>query len=97
MTIEAEFRSQGMLRGGILMLDASGAMAMVQRAHDLGVAVLGLDGFWITEDTTQPDIGHTIDLSDRPEPWSDAIRFIEERMSSGLKFEVVLDEDDAAP
>lgn len=93
MSIAAEFASRGILRGGILLLDADQALAMIGRARELAVPVLGIDGFWITEDATQPDIGHSIDLGGGASSWAEAVAFVNERAETGLMFEVVADED----
>ena len=81
------------MRGGTLILPPADALAMVERARELGVPVLGVDGFWITDETTQPDLGHTIDLGrGTGTSWDEAARFIAERSDLGLMFEVVDDE-----
>jgi hypothetical protein len=93
MTLRSEFARRGILRGGTLIMLPSDALAMVERARELGVPVLGVDGFWITETTTRPDLAHTIDLSgDANKGWDEAARFIAERFDGGLMFEVVEDE-----
>jgi hypothetical protein len=91
VTLRSEFEQRGIVRGGTLILPPADALAMVKRARELGVPVLGVDGFWITDDTTQPDLGHTIDLGSGTN-WDEASRFIAERSHLGLMFEVVEDE-----
>jgi hypothetical protein len=94
MSVAGEFRDRGVLRGGVLILAPATALEMIARTEELGVPVLGVDGFWITESTTQPDLGHSIDLgSGRPASWVDAAQFVRDRASLGLMFEVVADED----
>jgi hypothetical protein len=97
MSIAREFVHRGTLRGGVLVLEASDALAMVERAESLGVPILGVDGFWITETTTQPDMEHSIDLSSTAGhgKWHEAAEFIRGRADLGLMFEVVADEDTA--
>jgi hypothetical protein len=69
------------------------AIAMVERARELDVRVLGVDGFWITDDTTQPDLEHMLDTGGNPAGgWDEAARFIAERADLGIMFEVVEDE-----
>ena len=78
------------MRGGTLILTASDALAMVTRARQLGVPIYGVDGFWITDDTTRPDLGHSIDLgSGVGTSWDEAADFISQRSDLGLMFEVV--------
>lgn len=92
-SIAAEFKSRGVVRGGTLILDPHEALALVARARELNVPVLGVDGFWITEQTTQPDMGHSIDLGGGESSWTRAEAFLRQRAGSGLMFEVVVDED----
>ena len=93
MSLEEEFSHRGVMRGGILILSADGALAMVERARELGVPVLGVDEFWITESTTQPDLEHSLDLGAGKGRWDEAAAFIAARAVSGLMFEVVAGED----
>jgi hypothetical protein len=95
MSIAAEFKSRGIVRGGILILGPHEALAMVARAREQSVPVLGVDGFWITEQTTQPDMEHSIDLGGAQSSWRRAEEFIRTRADSDLMFEVVADEDTA--
>jgi hypothetical protein len=95
MSIAAEFKPRGIVRGGTLFLEARAALAMVARAHDLAVPILGVDGFWVTEHTTQPDMGHSVDLGGGESSWRAARAFIQSRADMGLMFEVVADEDTA--
>jgi hypothetical protein len=93
MTLRDEFSRRGILRGGTLIMSTADALAMIERARELHVRVLGVDGFWITEDSTRPDLGHTLDASGDPEMgWDEAARFIAERAHLGLMFEIVEDE-----
>jgi hypothetical protein len=93
MRLASEFATRGIMRGGILMLAADDATALVERARDAGVKVIGVDGFWISETSTHPDQDHTL-FSGRVnlDPWDEAAGFIRERADLGLMFEIVLDE-----
>jgi hypothetical protein len=69
------------------------AIAMVERARQLNVRILSVEAFWFTDETTQPDLEHTLDLGGDPaRGWEEAARFIAERAALGLMFEVVEDE-----
>jgi hypothetical protein len=92
MSVAREFKDRGILRG-VLVLEPAAALEMVARAEERGVPLLGVDGFWITDSTTQPDMGHSIDLAGRPSAWAGAAQFIRDRASLGLMFEIVADED----
>jgi hypothetical protein len=94
MSVAAEFARRGIVQGGTLMLYAEPALEMVERARELGVPILGVDGFWVTETTTQPDMEHSVDLgSGGVDSWDAAAGFIQSRSALGLMFEVVADED----
>jgi hypothetical protein len=94
--IEDEFRDAGIVRGMTLILQPSDAIAFVRRCRERQVKVLGLDAFHITPETRQPDMGESIDLSLPPhrgeDCWQLAEEFLNERLNSGLYFEVVADE-----
>jgi hypothetical protein len=96
-TIEDEFREAGVMRGGVLLLRPNDAIRMVQRPREQRILVLGLDGFVVTDSTTQPILEESIDLSNlinRPNTtcWEIAEQFLNDRKSSNLFFEVVIDE-----
>ena len=61
--IEDEYRDRVVIRGGVLMFGADDALGMVERARELGVAILGIDVFHLTPSTTQPDLGMDLNLS----------------------------------
>lgn len=62
--VEEEFRSERVLRGRTLRFRAEDAIAIIRRCRERGIAVHGVDGFSITERTTQPVMEESIDLSD---------------------------------
>lgn len=91
--LQREFTRRAVERGGILMLAPADACALVERARRERIPVLGIDGFRLGSESTQPDLAHSIDFSSAPfraDPWSAAAAFLEERIQSGLHFEVVL-------
>jgi hypothetical protein len=96
--IEDEFRSAGALRGGVLLLRPHDAIRMVQRCRERQVRVLGIDGFFLTDCTTQPSIEQSIDLSDFHggrhfvDCWERAETFLEERKKTDLFFEIVIED-----
>jgi len=71
---------------------------MVRRCRERGIEILGIDGFILTDTTTQPTMEHSIDLSGSRRPaavadgWEKAERFIAERATTALFFEVVVRE-----
>ena len=96
--IEDEFRKKGLTRGNTVRFRAAEALAVIRRCCARRVAVLGIDGFFLTEHTTQPSMAHSIDLSDiesfhNPvDCWTRAERFIQINADKGLYFEIVMDE-----
>lgn len=96
--VQDEFQSVGVVRGSVFMLRPSDAMDMIQRCKELGVEVLGVDGFILTATTTQPTMENSIDLSGSRKPqciadgWEIAEKFIAERSAKDLFFEVVIRE-----
>jgi hypothetical protein len=94
--VETEFRSRGDVRGGILLLKPAAAIDLIRRCRELGVRVLGLDAFRITDSTTQPISEHDLELSperDLAKGWACAERHLVNRAASGLSFEVTLGGD----
>jgi hypothetical protein len=92
--IEQEFVAKGVVRGGTLILPAHHALELVRCCRERGIRVLGLDGFALTETTTQPVMEHSTDYSwpNDNDAWSRAESFLAERIDSGLQFEVVVDQ-----
>lgn len=94
--IERDFADEGLVRGGMLLLESFNALRLIQSARHAGVVILGVEGFIVTEQATRPQMGHILDLSDLDvslaRSWDVAAQFIETRADRGLHFEVVLDD-----
>jgi hypothetical protein len=91
--LEKAFLSRGLLRGGILLLDAAAAIAFVVAAETQRTRILGVESFMVEGEKVQPLLDHILDLSSPPsdfDSWRSARRFIEERASRGFLFEVSL-------
>jgi hypothetical protein len=95
--IEREFTNRAILRGGLLLLQPSDAIDMVQRCRQESLAILGIDAFKITATATQPVIEDSIDFSGETRAvhslnvWQEAEQFLRNRQNKGLVFEIVLD------
>jgi hypothetical protein len=92
-SIEQEFAAKGVRRGSILLFKPKDALDMVRRCQEEGIEVLGLDGFKLTEQTIQPVMEQSIDLSFPRDPdtgWRRAESFLATRLDSDLYFEVVI-------
>ena len=83
--------------GGLLLLRAPDAVALVNRAAEEGVPILGVDGFVVTPTSTESPIEHVADYSDAVAQghgcWQDAESFIQSRAATGLLFELTLGDD----
>lgn len=92
--IESEFRDRGILRGGILFVRQPIALEMIRVSRSRNVKVLGIEGFCLTDATTQPIPEHSIDLSKdlsrEAECWDRAEKFLNDRSGLDLYFEVDL-------
>lgn len=96
VSFEAEFRAKGVVRGGELMLRPADAIAFVRRCREHHIEVLGVDGFHLTDISTQPDMGESVDLSiEYPKSglasWDRAEQFLAQRLASDLFFKIVAD------
>lgn len=63
--IEKDFLHLGIKRAGLLLLKRDDAVQLVIECQKQNVVILGIDGFFITKDTTEPSIEHSIDISNR--------------------------------
>jgi hypothetical protein len=96
--LETEFAKHGVPnRGGLLLLSPRDAIALVRRAADEGVPILGVDGLRVTEATTTAPLERLVDFSRRVADghgcWEEAESFIEARLKSGFVFELTLGDD----
>lgn len=92
--IEQEFLPKGVLRGkATLLLKPKDALDMVKRCRELSIRVLGIDGFRLTERTTQPVMDESIALDELGrdlECWTRAEVFLSAHIDTDLFFEVVV-------
>ncbi len=93
--IEQEFKSRAVRNaGGLLLLATDDAVALVRRAADARIPILGVDGIFVSERGTESPTEHLADYSAAVASghgcWSSAEAFIEERRTAGMVFEVVL-------
>ncbi|HYZ20546.1 MAG TPA: hypothetical protein VE690_00180 [Rhodopila sp.] len=84
-------KRKALTRGGLDLYTVDAAADIVQAAAAEGLRVLGLDGFIISQDATQPSLEDSADFSSSKDPYADALRFLAARSAAGLYFEVVLD------
>ena len=95
--IEAEFRSKAIIRGGLLLFRPADAVDLIRKCSEEKLGILGLDGFLITGNSTQPLMEHSVDFSSKSRTissqgyWQAAEEFLCQKQSSGLLFEVVIE------
>jgi len=90
--IEKKFAERGIIRGGLLLLRPEDALELIDEAARKRRKVLGVDGFIITNNSTQPLMDESINLSKYPlECWEKAKRFLLCRVDRDLFFEIILD------
>jgi hypothetical protein len=88
--IEIEFRNRGVVQGKTLYLKPVDAIEMVKKCKNCGFRIFGIDGVRITDNTTQPDMNHSIDFGGlKIDCWAGAEQFLKERLDSDLYFEIV--------
>lgn len=92
--VEKEYMEKAVNRGGILLFEATSAIGFVKRCREFNYRILGIDGFYLDDEKTQPTMEDSIQFDERKGfyQYSTAIEFIENRKSKGLYFEVVCDE-----
>lgn len=93
--LTAEFQAKAVPHsGGLLLLHANDAIALVRRAADLRIGILGVDGVFVSADRTVSPLEHVADFSNRGARcngcWAEAEAFIRQRIGLGLVFEVTL-------
>ena len=99
--LEREFAGRGVLHaGGLLLLGSDDALALVARAAEERVPVLGIDGMFVAPTGTESPVEHIADYSAAVAAgdgcWQQAAAFIRARASLGLIFEVTLGDDRVA-
>jgi len=95
--LEARFAGRALPHGGgLLLLRPDDAKALVREAAAARIAILGVDGIFVSTTKTVSPLEHVADFSTphRREDgfWHEAERFIDERRDLGLVFEVTLGE-----
>ncbi|MFL5606608.1 MAG: hypothetical protein ACJ8AD_09200 [Gemmatimonadaceae bacterium] len=96
--LETEFRVRSVpSSGNLLLLTPTDAIALVRRAADEGVPILGIHGFFMTPESTESPLEHIADFSKAVANghgcWQEAEAFIRERIATDLVFELTLGDD----
>jgi hypothetical protein len=93
--IEQESHKRGLIRGGVSLFTPPDALELVARARNEGIRIRGIDGFFLRDKQTEPSMADSVDLTAggdvQGDCWHRAERFLQERLGSGMHFEIVLD------
>lgn len=69
------------------------ALDVIKKCKELNRKIFGIDAFKITEKITQPILEHSIDYKIVQESdngnWSEAIKFLQERMNEDFVYEII--------
>jgi hypothetical protein len=61
--VESLFKDRAILKGGMMFLPRDVAIQFVHECKNLGLKILGIDGFYLFGDAVQPSLDHSIDFS----------------------------------
>ena len=92
--LEQEFAARKVPYGGsLLLLGPNDARELIERAREERIAILGIDGMFVTASATMSPLEHIANYSSVARGkgcWDDAQAFIAARNGTGMVFEVVL-------
>ena len=93
-TIVAAFRAFGAGRQCDKFC-ARTAFDIVDRCEQAGIGILGIEGFYMTDNMTMPQLDHILDLSAGMKAYHTARSFLRKGEGWPLFYEFTLDESDA--
>ena len=91
----SEFRRYGVHRAGTDYFCRQTALEIVDRCEASGIRILGIDGFYLTANVTEPAIDWILDLSDAESSssaYNGARAFLEKGAELPLFYEFVLEQ-----
>lgn len=93
--IEILFKDKVLQRGGINLYSKYDALKFIEECEKEAFSILGIDGFYITDDTTEPSIENSIDFSvlslNNENVFSIAKEFLDKQQEN-LFFEIIYEE-----
>ncbi len=92
--IEREFESRGLVRGGLLLMSAEVAIELIARYRERLIPILGIDGFVVGPDSTQPDMADDIDFSTMDahvDSWRFSEMYLQSRIGNDRLYEIIVD------
>jgi hypothetical protein len=87
----AKFAPRSRRSGKIVLFDAATAEEIIAEAQLLGVRVLGLDAFLVTEEGIQPLQQYELDVETGIDPHGQSIRYLRDFAVPGVMFEIAFD------
>ena len=97
MNILKKYKDFACKRGNILLFEIDQMLEIIEDCRKESLRIYGFDGFKIGADTIQPFSEHSIDFSTLaadPNVYDLSRNFILSKKSTGLMFEIVLDDDE---
>lgn len=71
------------------------AFDVIDRCERAAIGILGIEGFYLTDSMTMPQLDHILDLSSGPKAYDTARDFLREGEGLPLFYEFTLDDGDA--
>ncbi|WPV63898.1 hypothetical protein [Chitinophaga sp. LS1] len=89
--IEILFLEKAIIRGGTLIFSKQDTLDFIEQCRIFEIRILGIDGFFITEKTTQPSMENSVNYSSYPPNkniYDSALEFVAKK-DDNLFFEIV--------
>ena len=94
INVENLFKDKVVKRGGINLYSKQDAIRFVEECQNLSICILGIDGFFLTPDTTEPSLENSIDFTDLShikESNFEVVKEFLETKDDNLFFEIIHD------
>lgn len=85
-----DFKQYATIRGGIALFPGKIALQILDKLETEHCPILGIDGFTVADNKTQPHMEHSTDLSEIDEGLSKAREFLSRRKSLPLLYEIII-------
>ncbi|MBB1287394.1 hypothetical protein HRH25_23665 [Flavisolibacter sp. BT320] len=95
--IEKQFKERAIIRGETLLFSKDNALSFVEACKKNGIGILGIDSFFLFDDSIQPSMENSIDFSSlnyvikSQDIYSEAKNFLSERNET-MFFEIICSE-----
>ncbi len=92
--VELKFAKKAIKRGGVLLFEKRHAISFIEECHRFSIEILGIDGFILSSEKTQPSMDNSIDYSTMEgikDIYHHAIEFLKSQ-NDNLYFEIICNE-----